>query len=287
MNMKNHEYDDAEVAQVLLNLPCSFWWIDRDHKYVGCNIECCGLLGLAPKEVIGKDMLDFGTVTEHFKPLARKIYDEETIVMETGIAQFQAMYAYGPTMEKNKVKQLCAKVPLFDLKRTQILGMIGAGILEHEHNYQLKVKLANLSPDQFIFQNHPTINFNWIEMLHMFPASIWWIDRDHKYRGANLAYYRLFKKLSSIKLIGRTIFDIGNMNKWTEVKMKNMYDLDESLMVTNTIGYNVQNIIPQGQNEPSIRQIIAKKPIIDEKGNVKGLMCVAIYNGIFGEKSQW
>lgn len=285
MNFQDH---DAEIAQILLNLPCSFWWIDRDHKHLGCNVECCALLGLTPEKIIGKDILEYGISKAHLKPLVGEIYNEETKVMDTGIDQFQAMYAYDPVFEEKKIRQLCARVPLFDIKRTKILGMIGAGILEKEYNYQLKVELAKLSPDQFILKNHPTINFKWSEMLHMFPASIWWIDRDHKYRGANLAYCRTInKKLFPTELIGKTIIDIGKMSNWPESKSKNIRDLDESLMSMNHIGYNVENIIPQGKDVSSIRQIIAKKPILDKNGKVVGLMCVAVYNGLFGEKSKW
>lgn len=289
MDIYNRDPDEV-IAQLLLNLPCSIWWIDKDHKYVGCNIECCGLGGLYPNEILGRTILEIAQNQDApLKTLAGEFYNAEGNILLTGSHESKVIYALTPNTGGGKpLYQLCNKIPLFDLKRTSILGMIGAGILEREYNYPFKIKLDNLTSDQFILPNHPTIKFSWSEIYHMLPCSIWWLDKDHRYRGCNTEYCRTIGVYSQMELIGKTILDVGRMKNWPAGRAENIQNLDITCTTRSKgVTYNIENVIYQGKNLPSIRQIIAKKTLLDKNGAVDGLLCVAINNGQFGEKSEW
>lgn len=280
------EYDDLDIAKILLDLPCSLYWIDKDHKYVGCNIECCSLGGLHPEAILGRTILDFAAGQEALMPLAKTFYEAEERIMQSGIPECQVFHTYPSSSQEKIVHQLIEKIPIFNLKRTAVLGMIGAGILEREYNSQFKSTLGNLGPDQFILGNHPTLNFSWGEIFQILPCSIWWLDINQQYIGCNLEYCRTIGVYSQIELIGKTILDIGEIKNWPQGKAMNIFNLDSLLIRSPGVTYNVENIIPQGE-KASIRQVIAKKTLLNEKGEVDGLLCVAINNGQFGEKSQW
>ncbi len=288
MEICNQDPDEI-IPQILLNLPCAIWWIDQDHKYIGCNIECCGLGGLHPQKILGRTILEIAQNRDgHWpKALTEEIYNAEGHVLQTGDPESKVIHAFPPNPGEKPLYQLCNKVPLFDLKRTIILGMIGVGILERQYNYPFKEKLENLNPNEFIIKNHPKIKFGWSEMFHMLPCSIWWIDKDHKYRGCNLEYCRTLGIYSQMELVGKTILDVAKIKKWPAGRAENIVTLDTSCMLSSGVTYNIENVVYQGNKMPSIRQIVAKKTLLDKNGKVDGLLCVAVYNGQFGEKSKW
>lgn len=300
--------ENLEVEQVFLNLPCSLWWIDRNHLYLGCNIECCGLVRLNPQEFLGKTVIDVAREHDVLKPLVKQIYDIDERIMQSGVAEFQLEYVVPQGLGQAPMRQLSAKKPIFNA-RHEVVGMLGAGILERHYDEQMKTVLDQLTADQFIVPDHPTVRIGFKEVLQMMPCSLLWMDRDHRYLGSNNEAREVLGVDSHQEIIGKTILDIGINKNWPKFKAHNIYDLDESILYTGFPSYGIESILPQGHkktlvlndeeekfnerlkamlarrhNMLSVLNWGAKKPIFNQEHQVIGLMEAAIYAGVFGEK---
>lgn len=284
--MKTQDHN-LTIEQMFLNFPCSLWWMNRNHINLGCNIECCGLVKLNPQEILGKTLIDITKDVDSFllKSLTEEIYDMEERIMKTGVPEFQNLHIIPQGPGEKPIRQLLAKKPILNAKG-EVIGLLAAGILERQYDQQFKVKVDNFSEDRFIIKDQ-TVNVGFREAFQMMPCSLFWMDKEHRYLGCNQENCRVLGIYSQRELIGKTILEVAKIKRWPSMRAENIYDLDESIMHTGISEYSIENITPQGEKVPALRQIVAKKPIFDSKGDVIGLMGAAIYDGRFGEQSRW
>lgn len=276
---------NLQLEHVFFNLPCGVWWMDRNHSYLGCNRLTLRVVKLTPEKFLGKSVLELADKYNWLQSVAHEIYEMDERIMQTKTTEFQILHVMPQGSSEQPLRQLCAKAPILNA-RGEVLGLIGAGVLERELDNQFELPNNKLVEDQFIVQNHPTINFGFREIFQMAPCGFFWMGKDHRYLGCNKETLRVLNLQSPYDMIGKTIYDIGLNKSWPQFKAKNIFDLDQLIMYTGFPEYRIQNIMPQGYKIPSIRQIVAKKAIFAENTDqVIGLMGAAIYDGRFGEPS--
>lgn len=275
-----------QAEQVFLNLPCGVWWMDRNHVYLGCNLITFRVVKLNPGQFLGESITNLAKKYDWLKPVAKEIYDIDERIMQKGVPEFQILHYMPQGPHEKPIRQLCAKKPIFNVKG-EVIGLMGAGVFERDLSNNFEIKIDHFNEDQFIIQNHPTININFREAFQISPCGFFWMNRKHIYLGCNQETCRVLRLNTQREMIGKNILDIAKAKHWPPFRAENIYDLDETIMSTGIAEYSIENIMPQGEKVPAIRQIVAKKPIYSQNGNILGLMGVAIYDGRFGERSKW
>lgn len=298
---------NLQVEQVFLNLPCSLWWMDRNHTYLGCNKECCGVTQLKPQEILGRNILDMAQEIDSFpfKALAVEIYNIEERIMISGNPEYDTRVVVPQGYGNPPINQLCARKPIVNIKG-EVIGLLGAGILDRHYDIKMKEVLNALTIDKFLYPKS-TIKIGFEQALEMTPCSIFWMDRYHKYIDCNQETCEVLG-VSREEIIGKTILDVAIRKSWAKYKAQNIYDLDESIMYTGFPEFGIESLLPKQYKQPpeinwegkekisdrmkvlltkrlnlaSVRNWGAKKAIFNEKNEVIGLMGAAIYAGEFG-----
>lgn len=124
---RNHPTVHLGFKEALQLMPCSIWWMDRNHIYIGCNIECCDICEVdSPNEIIGKDIYEAAKMPDwtHFK--AKNVYDLDEFIMQTGIPEFNVENVV-PQTNRASIRQLASKKAIFNINN-EVIGLMGAGI---------------------------------------------------------------------------------------------------------------------------------------------------------------
>lgn len=268
--------ENFDVERIALNTPASLFWMDRNHKYVGCNIECCNVAGLIPQEILGKDIFELSINHPFLRSIAKELYEVEEYVMSEKIIDYKTHII---NAEEGQIKQLCARAPIVSIQGN-VVGMIGVAIFNRAYALKAKPKLDNLTEDHFFVRGHPTVKYSLREIFNLAPCSFFWMDRDHQYLGCNAETVQVLGLRSRYEFIHHTIIDIARKKKWPDFKGRNIYDLDESIMHTGFPEYSIEAILPKGNG--SVYNWGAKKPIFNNKHEIIGLTGAALYAGEFG-----
>lgn len=175
-----------------------------------------------------------------------------------------------------------ASMGLFDLIAivcTQIPDYKMDNLEMASDNLNLASTFTSLPTDKLVVKSHSTLNITLEEAFNMAPCSLCWMNRNHIYLGCNLEACRAANINSPKEFIGKNAFDIVKMQNWPESKAQEIYDVDERIMHTGIAEFDIQDIMPQINQEASIHQRSAKKPIFDANGQVIGLMTSGLYFG--------
>ncbi len=129
-----------------------------------------------------------------------------------------------------------------------------------------------LLDDNSVTENYSLLNLSNAEAFQILPASLWWMNRDHIYKGCNLEACYVVGAKSIQEFIGRDIFDLAKINDWPLFKAQEIYDIDERVMATGIPEFNIESIMPQGNDAPPIHQYGIRKPIFNRHGKVIALM---------------
>ncbi len=127
----------------------------------------------------------------------------------------------------------------------------------------------------------PDLSFEFI--FKHFPVSIWWMDRNHIYRGCNLENCRIAGVNSPDEFIGKNVFDIEKNLNLPQSRSQAVYDLDEYIMQTGVPQKNIHNAVLQ-TNEGALHQVSLRQPIFNKDGQVIGLIGIGISNAELGDQ---
>lgn len=132
------------------------------------------------------------------------------------------------------------------------------------------------SAGQSVIKNSSPLNLSSAEVFQLLPATLWWMNSNHIFKGCNIEACRIFGVKSPREFIGRDIFDLGKINDWPQLNMQAFYDGDERVIKTGVSEFNTDVVFPQGKSAPPIRQYGIRKPIFNRQGKVIALMWAGI-----------
>lgn len=179
------------LKNILLHIPGSVYWKDKNGVYLGCNQFHATIAGLScPEEVVGKT--DYDLVWKEIAPTLIKT-DQE--IMQSGIPK--EIIEIPTLLNGKKISMITNKAPLFDDKG-EIIGIIGTSIditeqrrIEHEL-CQTSQKLENV--------------------LDTIPGHIYWKDKNGAYLGCNNLQAQSFGLSKKEEVLGKTDHEL----QWKE-----------------------------------------------------------------------
>ncbi len=110
---------------IIMNIPQSVYWKDRNSTYLGCNKMCASLAGLNdPSEIAGLTDYDFEKRWGLPKGVANSFREDDLSVIKTGKSLLNNQEEAFTSPEGKTVYQLSGKIPLKN-QEGEIIGVLG------------------------------------------------------------------------------------------------------------------------------------------------------------------
>lgn len=256
--------DQFELSDLLKSLPGSVYWKDLNGVYLGCNDYMTKIIGLeSPDQVIGKTDYD---LCWHEQAGAIRNIDQE--VINTGIEK--TIEETGKLINGTLTTYLTSKKPLRD-KNNNIIGIFGISMdiseIKKREQEQIQQKIEA--------QNQYKLASIYLEnILANLPEPIYWLDKEGGFLGCNPSEAAIFGLSSPSELIGKTMYDIGEILGWKKDVSEALRQNDINIMKSkNAQIIEEVAIAPNGE----IRTYISHKaPLFDENKNVIGIIGTSI-----------
>jgi DNA-binding NarL/FixJ family response regulator len=139
-DLNNLSLENNVLKNIIAEIPCHVYWMDKNGVYLGCNNMQAELLGFSnPEQVIGrslKDILANNNISiyqefwnNYWRVLNGEIIEcEEILIVDKNKSSVHVKdCCYALLMNKNKFVFLSKKRPLYNSEK-QIIGMIGISI---------------------------------------------------------------------------------------------------------------------------------------------------------------
>ena len=137
------QYDKSLLETIVAILPGNVYWKDTEGHHLGCNNNQLKVLGLTPKQYIGKNNLEI----QKDKVSAKQIMENDQLVITSGkpmTFEESLIDSYD-----NKIIYLSNKVPLKD-PEGRIIGILGVSLdITDRKKLQNNLNAKNASSDRF------------------------------------------------------------------------------------------------------------------------------------------
>ena len=198
------------LKNILLNLPGSVYWKDKNGVYLGCNNFQAKMAGLnSPEEIIGKTDYDLS-----WKDIAPILAKTEQEIMTSGIPK--EIIETPKLSDGRKLIMITNKAPLFN-ERGEIIGIVGTSIditkqkkLEDELR-EMTQKLENV--------------------LNTIPGHVYWKDINGVYLGCNDLQARDVG-LTKEEMIGKTDYDVASRDVADKLRRIDKKVMEEKKAIT-------------------------------------------------------
>ena len=239
--------------QILDSIDNPIYWKDLDGKYIGCNKKQAELYGKeSVNEVIGKtdfELLDFETAN-NFRENDKKVLETNQTLYEEEVLNIQ------PTNEERIF--LAKKSPLIN-EKGEVYGIIGISTdITERKLIENDIKNRYIDSKTYLQQ-----------IIDNVDALIYWKDEGGRYLGCNKSLLSTYGLNDISKILGKKDEEIINEdlasklreNDYLVMQTKKSIDREEQLEL-----------------EPgNLIDLLAKKsPLIDNNGNIKGIIGVSI-----------
>ncbi len=143
---------------IIMNIPQSVYWKDRNGTYMGCNKSCATMLGLNdPAEICGLTDYDLADKLGWPIEIADEVHEDDVLVIETGNSLLNNQEDAFTDADGETVYQLTGKIP-FQNEVMNITGVLGISTnitelknTQHElEKAKEKAEAANKAKKEFI-----------------------------------------------------------------------------------------------------------------------------------------
>lgn len=299
---------EQEAKSIKLNLqhivacmPGNVYWMDKNLIYLGCNENAAKLINLKPEDVIGKTYEDFARIGNWNKEAidAFKRDDQEVIV--TGLPKINIEDPPLKNMDGSLVYYLTSRVPIKN-ERNEVIGLVGISIditerkkmevalLEAKEkseaiNREKLQLLEQLSHEvigdsakkyERIEQYAYSIRHYLLNIIHLMPGNVYWLDRNLIYLGCNKNVADHIGLKEPEDIIGKTYSDFvasGYLKK-EEAELFKKDDLE--VITTGLPKLNVEEPPVQDSDGKLIHFLTNRVPLRDENGEVTGVVGISV-----------
>ncbi|MBN2501001.1 MAG: diguanylate cyclase [Anaerolineales bacterium] len=181
------------LETILDTAPSPIFYKDLEGQFVGLNARCADLIfGLPKDQVIGKTMFDFPGIVAHELAVATE-EREKNLVEEQKFLTYQIPFKCAD----GKTHEFFVNKASYQDVEGNTLGIVGV-MLDITYREVAEQELRN--------------NIKLLEtILDTVPAPIFYKDISGIYRGANSEYAKMLFGLKVEQIIGKSIFDLGEM----------------------------------------------------------------------------
>lgn len=272
-----------DLNYIVAHLPGHVYWLDKNHRLMGCNRQQAVTLGFSsPDEIIGKTTQDLFSKKE-----AEMIDRHNQEVMDTREEKsFEEKIVVGG---KKKVF-FTQKLPLFDAKK-KVIGVmgIGADITQAKNRESMDlnhlVKMAQEVTGVEVKENESPVSY--AEMMRDFleaiiaemPGNVYWMNRECVFLGCNKNQARIFNLNTPREVVGKTDLDRETVGKtdldfsWKD-QAKALIQNDLEVM-QGGIAKEFEEIAKLS-NGNKLYYLSNKVPLKDKQGNVIGLLGISL-----------
>src|SRR3989344_1883272 len=117
------------LEKIVEIMPGNVYWMDKSCVFQGCNKNVATTLGLSsPKEIVGKTYEDLSKLIKINEYQHDELVEKNKRVMETGMPEFNVPDSPVQNVGGKLTYFLNNRVPVFDSKNNEIIGMVGVSI---------------------------------------------------------------------------------------------------------------------------------------------------------------
>ncbi|MGL5346227.1 MAG: diguanylate cyclase domain-containing protein [Peptostreptococcaceae bacterium] len=229
------------IKAILEYIPIPIWVKDLELKYIYVNKAYANLYNKEKEYFMGlknEDVFDSYTSNIYNTYCNQVIQYRETVTIEKYV--------------DNELRQCCI-FPAFD-EEEELIGI--AGIIDVVNIG--KIKEQN---DEIEFQKNLTK-----QIIDILPGVIFYKDKDNRYVYANEACRKFYKERGIDNIIGKTDLEL-NANKELAIQFMK----DDKFIIDNKKPIYKETIFEEESGKKQYREV-AKMPLIDELGNVSGIV---------------
>lgn len=276
------EEGNLQLDQIFLRMPCSLSWIDRNHKYLGCNIETCiALKANTPEKIIGKTILEIAKKHKLSKSEAKTIYDSNEHLMRSGLSEFQIWKMIPIPAREQYTRHIGAKRPIFNQKK-EVIGLMEATVFGYDLGKKFKIGPEPLKQEWVdLFRAKTDTNLSFHEALQLMPCGLFWMNLERFYLGCNLETCKHLQISSPNEIVGKHVHEIPFVKRWLDSKLNRFSRIDEFIMETGIPIFSLESLLPQKERKAPIRQLVSRRAIINGYSSI-GLMGAAMSCGPLG-----
>lgn len=269
---KENVVKQFNLENLLLTLPSSVSWKDKDGVYQGCNDRFVATLGfLSAKEIIGKTDFDLANILKWTPEVAESFYKIDREILESGISKMGIKDIPFTNLEGCCINQITNKSPLYDCSKN-IVGLVAVSF---DISYLIKEQTDLQIAKKYAEKNTIDTLKNIDGIMACMPGSIYWKDKDGVYQGCNDSLAQLVG-IPRAKIIGKTDYDFAKKLGWPDKTVESFRETDNKVLNSGLPRLNVVEQPFRSADGRLIVQLTNKVPLRNEAGYTVGVLGISI-----------
>jgi two-component system, OmpR family, aerobic respiration control sensor histidine kinase ArcB len=256
-------------SNILFSIPANVYWKDLQGRYLGCSYKLLEILKLVPQQLLGKADKDFKNFFENLVPDATSfvIANDNLVINNKCEYSFEEI---GLNKDGGRATYLTRKAPLYDSNSGEVVGLIGVSVDISEAN---KKKIEVEEERKRFLDQYELADLYLQNIINALPVNIFWMDRDGRILGCNDMQANYMGLVSGQELIGKNIYDMGDILHWQEGVAEEIRKHDLEVMNGGQTQLFEEEII---LNRKKHYFLTHKSPLKDKQGAVIGFLGSAV-----------
>lgn len=252
---KKHLSELLLIKNVLDEIPENVYWLDLDHKFIGCNKKQAESFGLvSPDQLVGRSIYEFESRED-----ADRIVSINNIVINSK----QEILAEEPFLQPDGTKRIfiSKKAPLFN--KNKVIGTIGVSIdiTAEKENQLLQIKKEKAEQKAQLMQFYETI-------IDKMPGNVYWKDINYKYNGCNTNQAQNLGLKIPNDIQGKTDFDLSPYEIAEKIRSADIKIIKTKQSITT------EEVVSNFDGKHLI-MLSKKSPLFDKNGKIIGIIGVS------------
>lgn len=250
-----------EVKKENINMPISalnlfsgyVYSISKEDVITFCNDRYARLLGASSSsEVIGKVAITLESSLGEFREETKLIIEKDLEFIVQRTENQSESKALARDEMGNISTFICQRFMEYDANG-KVVGMLGMILKESEVDEMNQLNLLET-------------------IIAFIPGTVYWIDKDGVYIGCNEACPKMLGLDKKADVLGKTIFEIGDMMGWDKSIAKSLSEKDKHVLQTGESVLGLEETPFTDMEGKTIYQITNKAPIRDASGEIIGVI---------------